>query len=536
MRHKHLVTPLHLERLALICVPATAPGNGIAERTADLRLLARKLGWPADRIVTITSLMGESDGQSPRRAVLERLLDEVSEWRVGTVLGLDQSGIAKSSHDYFQILDSCRATGTLLADGDRIEDPAAHRQLVVLGPRQLSDFDAWIVRGRLLGFGHESEERFDVSFPLPAGYVRDRLAIHKDPNPGVREGIAKTIEALRRFGRADAAALALEQQGVQLPYRRHPESTVRWGAATPDRVDELIGSPCMAGAYLYGRRRLQRPFEGRVRPRKVLATGMHENRSLLVMNHHEPYLEWNDWIELQAKLDSDPDLAGDLPAHWEGSRLLLRLAVCGHCGKALATTGGSAWMYVCTSGRHPGADGRCVPVPGRLVDSEVVRRFLFAVLPGGFEASRVAVDRFPAMADELVRTRWLTLDRLEYGAAKAYRRHREISGEFGLVARKLKREWDVAETALTKARNRFARTRVERPDLAIPKLLERFSSLGARLEVVWNAGATTDEDRRGLLRILLEEVELRPEPELGWVRVLMRWKGGATGEGWLPLR
>ena len=536
MRNKHLVTPQHVERLALVCAPAAPPGNGTGEQSVDLSLLASNLGWPPDQIVTIASLMDPSQGQASSRAVLERLLDEVSEWRVGAVLGLEQSGIVSDSHAFFQLLDSCRATGTLLVRGDGIEAPALHRELVVLGSRELPDFDAWIVRGRLLGYKHESEERFDLEFVLPVGYVRDRLAIQKNPNPAVRESITKTIAALRRFETADATAQALAEQGAQLPYRDRSESTVRWARPTPARVIELVSSPCMAGAHFYGRCRLQRSSEGRVRPRRVLATGMHENRSLLVMNHHDAYLAWDEWIELQARLGLEAYEERYPSVCWEGSRLLSGLAVCGHCGKALTATGRSAWRYECKSNRHQEECGRCVPIPGALVDSEAATRFLSAVLPGGFEASRLAVERFPAMADELVRTRWLRVDRLEYRAAQAYRRHRDIGAEFDQAARELKREWDLAEAGLDEARRRFARTRMERPDLAIPMLLERFSRLGARLETVWNARATTDPERRGLLRILLEEVQLRPEPELGWVQMLMRWRGGATDEEWLPLR
>ena len=536
MTNKHLVTPLHLERLALVCAPTAPLTEGTGERTAGLALLASKLGWPTDRIVTISSLMGQSHGQSCNRAILERLLDEISEWRVGAIFGLEQSRIARSSHDFFQLLDSCRATGTLLVRDDSIHAPALHRELVVLGHQELSDFEAWIVRGCLLGFKHDSEDRFDLSFALPVGYVRDRLAIRKNPNPAVRESIAEAISALRKFETAGAAAQALAERGVQLPYRDRPDGTVYWATATPDRVFDLIHSPCMAGAHLYGRCHLQRASEGRVRPRRVLAVGMHGNRTLLVMNHHDGYLAWGEWIELQVKLSLEAYDKLYRRVNWKGSRLLLGLAVCGHCGQALDATDGSGWTYGCRNRRHPGGRGRCVPVLGALVDSEAVTRFISTALPGGFEASRHAVERFPAMADELVRARWLTVDRREYSAALAYRRHRDIGVEFVRAARALKRKWDLAEAALIEARESFDRTRAERPDLAIPTLFERFARLGARLEVVWNAHATTNPERRRLLRILLEEVELRPEPELGWVRMLMRWKGGATDEEWLPLR
>ena len=539
MRKAHLVTPLHLERLALICTPVAARGNEATEPPPDQVRLARSLGWPTGRIATVESLMGRSEGGWSERAVLERLVDEVSEWRVGVVLGLESSGIARNSSDLFELIDSCRATGTLLSNGDGIHAPALQRELVVLGDQELPDFDAWIVRGRLVGFKHESVDRFEVSFKLPVGYARDRLRIRKNPNPAVRESVRKTIERVREFGNADAAAQALSEEGFQLPYRDDLETGVSWGAATPDRVIDLIDSPCMAGAYLYGRCRLQRSTQGRQRARRVLATGMHENRSLLIMNHHEPYLAWDEWIELQEQLGVEEFGKRFEPVRWQGSQLLEGLAVCGRCGGKVTATSGNAWRYGCidcASGMPSGPAGRCLTVSGALVDSEAVRLFLSGVLPGGFEASRLAVERFPAMADEIPRSQWLELDWREYEAALAYRRYRDISPEFELAARELKLDVEAAEVVLEEARASFARTRAGRPDLAMPTLLERFARLGARLESVWNAAPTTDSERRGLLRILLEEVELRPEPERGWVRMLMRWQGGATDEEWLPLR
>ena len=541
MTDRHLVTPLHLERSALICVPRKSTGRETlgpepTEPPADLVRLARSLGWPSSRIVTAESLMGQSEGGWTERALLERLDDEVSEWRVGVLLGLDSAGIASDSTGWFQLLDSCRATGTLLLSGDRIHAPALQSELVVLGDKELTDFDDWIVRGLLFGYEHEADNRFDLSFELPVGYVKEHLAIRKNPSPAIREVVEKTFERFLEFETAHATARSLSGDGFNLPYRRGRDGSVEWGKATPDRVADLVRSPCMAGAYLYGRCRLQRSLGARESPGRVLVAGISENRSLLVMNHHEPYVAWNEWIKVQGKLAWD--VYGKLPdsVRWQGSRLLDGLAICGCCNGKMEATDGEDWRYECTPARPVESRGQCLSVAGSYIDCAVARRFLSAVLAGGFEASRVAVAKFPATENELARRQWLELDRCEYEAALSYRHYRDVNSEYELVARKLRRTMESADIALEAARERFARTRAERPDLEMPALLERFARLGARLEDLWNAPSISDVERRDLLRILLDEVELRTEPEHGWVRILMRWRGGATDEQWLPLR
>ena len=210
--------------------------------------------------------MGQSEGGWTERALLERLDDEVSEWRVGVLLGLDSAGIASDSTGWFQLLDSCRATGTLLLSGDRIHAPALQSELVVLGDKELTDFDDWIVRGLLFGYEHEAENRFDLSFELPVGYVKDHLAIRKNPSPAIREVVEKTFERFLEFETAHATARSLSDDGFNLPYRRGRDGSVEWGKATPVRVADLVRSPCMAGAYLYGRCRLQRSLGARESP------------------------------------------------------------------------------------------------------------------------------------------------------------------------------------------------------------------------------------------------------------------------------
>jgi hypothetical protein len=46
---------------------------------------------------------------------------------------LEASRLARSNSDWYQLLDLCAVTGTLIADGDGIYDPAAYSDRLVLG-------------------------------------------------------------------------------------------------------------------------------------------------------------------------------------------------------------------------------------------------------------------------------------------------------------------------------------------------------------------------------------------------------------------
>ena len=534
------ITPLQLERLALICA-ADGPAEKLAadgeqlQAKAGLIRLAKSLGWPSDRIVTVESLAGDSKKGWSRRAVWERLVDAVSEWRVGAVLGLESSGLTRNAEDRFELIDACWATGTLLVDGERIRAPASQSHPVVLGNRELSEFETWIVSEQVMICASRHDPPPRISTKLPAAYVQDGLAIRKHPDLAVRDAVLHVAETVRAMGSSQSAARALRHAGYSIPHSPWSEESLDWKEATADGVRAILQSPCMAGAFIYGRRRLQLSQEERESPRRVLSAGIERDRYLLVMDHHEPYFGWDEWIQLQDILSREFYSELQEPIRWEGSRLLIGLAVCGCCGRPVTATSGEDWRYECEVGRHPRLGERLPILAGLEIDSKVVSAFLRSVAEGGFEASRRAVARFPAMQDRALRRCWLELDRHEYRTALRWRRHITVGPEHEFVARELARALRTAETELDEARMDFSRIRAERPDLQVPSLLERFARLGARLETVWNATSITDDERRKLLTILLEKVELHWDAQPGWALIRMYWKGGSTSDRWLPV-
>jgi DNA invertase Pin-like site-specific DNA recombinase len=99
------LTTCHLHRLACLYVRQSTlqPVFANAESTARqyaLRERAVALGWPPDRIVVIDQDWGHSGASAADRAGFQRLVAEVGLGKVGLVLGLEVSRLARSSSDW----------------------------------------------------------------------------------------------------------------------------------------------------------------------------------------------------------------------------------------------------------------------------------------------------------------------------------------------------------------------------------------------------------------------------------------------------
>src|SRR4051794_18793853 len=91
----------HLDRSAIVYVRQSTPQQvaGHKESTARQYALADRaaaLGWPRDRVVTIDDDLGRSGQSAEGRPGFQRLLAEVALDRVGLILGLEMSRLARS--------------------------------------------------------------------------------------------------------------------------------------------------------------------------------------------------------------------------------------------------------------------------------------------------------------------------------------------------------------------------------------------------------------------------------------------------------
>jgi len=119
---------VHLDRVAIVYVrqstlqqierhrESTRLQYGLVER-------ALALGWTKQRIEVIDDDLGCSGATAEGRLGFQRLVAEVSLDHVGIVLGIEMSRLARSSRDWYQLLEVCALFSTLIGDVDGIYDP-----------------------------------------------------------------------------------------------------------------------------------------------------------------------------------------------------------------------------------------------------------------------------------------------------------------------------------------------------------------------------------------------------------------------------
>jgi DNA invertase Pin-like site-specific DNA recombinase len=96
---------------------------GLADR-------ARQLGW--SDVVVIDDDLGRS-GSGISRPGFERLLAAICEGRVGAVLAIEASRLARNGRDWHTLIEFCGLVGTLIVDEDGAYDPRHPNDRLLLG-------------------------------------------------------------------------------------------------------------------------------------------------------------------------------------------------------------------------------------------------------------------------------------------------------------------------------------------------------------------------------------------------------------------
>jgi DNA invertase Pin-like site-specific DNA recombinase len=130
----------HLTRPALI-YSRQSPLMQVRENTASparqyqLTQRVRELGWPAQLSVVIDQDQGRAGASAVGRTGFEYLIAEVGLGRAGAVVSLEASRLARSSSDWYRLIEICALTDTLGIDEDGIYDPGQYNDRLLLGFR-----------------------------------------------------------------------------------------------------------------------------------------------------------------------------------------------------------------------------------------------------------------------------------------------------------------------------------------------------------------------------------------------------------------
>ena len=128
------IRPEHRDRAAVVYVRQSSRQQ-VLEHSESTRLQyalaerAAALGWARSRIVVIDDDLGVSAATADARAGFARLVTEITMGRVGIVLGIEMSRLARTGRDWHQLLGAPR--GAVYSCGDGRAPPPGRRSGLV---------------------------------------------------------------------------------------------------------------------------------------------------------------------------------------------------------------------------------------------------------------------------------------------------------------------------------------------------------------------------------------------------------------------
>ncbi len=292
------VTPGHLQRLAYLYIRQSTLRQVVehTESTARqyaLRDRAIALGWPPERIVVIDEDQGHSGATSAGRTGFQTMVAEVGLGRVGIVMGLEVSRLARNNSDWHRLLEICALTQTLILDEDGLYDPATFNDRLLLGLKgTMSEAELHVLRARLRGGILNQARRGALKLPLPVGLAyREDGQVILAPDEQVQQALHLLFATFRRTGSASAVVRAFAEQELRFPRRVRTgphRGEVIWRPLQHDTVLDVLHNPRYAGAFVFGRTRTQPTVEGGSRRTLV----PRDQWFALLPGSHAGYLTW----------------------------------------------------------------------------------------------------------------------------------------------------------------------------------------------------------------------------------------------------
>src|SRR6516162_278314 len=507
---------------------------------------AVRLGWPHERVQVIDEDLGKSGAGGVERQGFQKLIAEIGLGNAGLVISLDASRLARNNRDWHQLLELCSVFGVLIADGERLYDPRAYHDRLLLGLSGImSEAELHQIQIRLHQGERQKAARGELRLPLPAGLSLDRAGIIVlNPDEEVQARLELVFTKFRELQSARAVMRFFSAAGLKLPVRPvlgpSPHEVV-WREADSARVRSILQNPAYAGAYVYGRRQRD---PSRCRPGSLRGTVKIPiaDWAVCLQAAHPGYIGWEEFMANQRRLTDNTNRyeAGHTGAPRKGAALLQGIAICGRCGRrmSLRYTGpnGDYPVYCCRVDRDQRASALCQEVRALPVDTLVECVLLEALAPDRIAIALAAVGELEEESRQLERQWTLRRERARYEAERARRQYDAVEPENRLVARSLERAWEEKLRAVEAIEQEYARWRSEEPVVIGEAERAALQRLGENLPKIWRANTTSAAERKRILRFIVREVILDQKRDRGQVWLKITWQTGAISEHRLQRR
>lgn len=374
-----------------------------------------------------------------------------------------------------------------------------------------------------------------MALTLPAGLVRDPSGtVRKDPNQEVQSRLDLIFTTFLELKSASKILRFFNNQELLIP-KKDRFGDVCWKNPSVSGILQILKNPAYAGAFVYGRTRSVRA-PGRKPSQKSLPM---DQWRVCVNDKYPAYISWETYNQIQEMLKDNYaqyDRNKSRGVLRPGSALIHGIVYCGKCGHKMVVQYKNSTRYICNFLRQQHGTPVCQYIPAEPVDKIVVSAFMEALSPVEIDIYARAIEQKKQADEKISRAHFQQVERLRYEAALAKRQYMQVDPENRLVAAELERRWEIALRDQTRAEQYLEglKTASVIPLKITTELKEAFSQLGAKLPNIWDTGVLSRENKKALLRCLIDKVIIhRARRDLVHTRIV--WRGGATSSFDVPI-
>jgi len=531
------IMPEHLARSAFVYVrqsTAYQVVNNLESQRRQYGLVerARQLGW--DDVQVVDDDLGKSGGGTTRPG-FEKLLAAICEGRVGAVVSLEASRLARNGRDWHTLLEFCGLVGTLIIDEDAVFDPRSPNDRLLLGMKgTTSEMELSVFRQRSLEAMRQKARRGELYLTVAVGYVKTEDGrLEKDPDRRVQDGISLVFRKFTELQSVRQVLLWFRQENVLVPaiVQGRGKRPIEWKAPVYHTLHHILTNPVYAGSYAYGRRGTRVSIEGG--RKHVTRDNLRRNWNdweVLIHDHHAGYLTWAEFERNQHLIADNANGKSYMGrgSIRRGEALLPGLLRCARCGRRLHVhytgKGGNTQRYVCRGTFSAKAVDNCIGFGGMRIDRTVAQEVLDRLQPLGIEAALAAMQAHNECQSDKRQQIENAIQQAQYEAARARRQYDAVDPDNRLVAGELERRWNeklVQLHALEVQLDNLNQTE-QTPALSVADRA-RLMILGKDLAKAWDSPGVSVETRKKIIRLLVKEIIIDIIDET--LALVIHWQG-----------
>ena len=531
----------HLARKAIVYVRQSTVKqvkNNQESQRLQYALTERATQLGFSHVEVIDKDLGISAGSGARqRPGFQQLLASVALGDVGMILSRELSRLSRTDRDWCHLMEVCQIFDTLLGDEQGIYDTSTVDDQLILGIKgTISVAELNVLKLRMQQGKEAKARRGELFSTIASGYVRDGTTLVIDPNQRVQETLRLIFSKFNELASVRQTYLWFMDNHIEVPVNKSIEGRagVVWKIPAQTFIPSVLHNPIYAGAYVYGRRPMEKVLEdGRIH-RRQKAIQKPEHAKVFIKSHHEGYISWETYERNQKMIEqngSNFQASPEILATREGHGLLTGLLRCSRCGHKLsvryAGKSGTHPRYLC-NGDYSSAGGYCIGFAGKGSDEAISEEVLKVISRHGVEASLMALDKCDARKNDKQRALQLQLEQLDYESKRAFSQYDQADPSNRLVVDTLEQRWNEALKQVETVRHALNQI-TDTPKLS-DQHRKRLLELGKHFRATWHHPDCPARLKKQIIRCVIKEIMVDLVEGDERLQFIIHWQGGSHSE------